>query len=533
MRWFLNRKTSFKLLSTFVLIAVILAGVSIYSMSTMKTLRGNVWMTYEKTLVPMSHLTQAQIDLYKLKIMWQEIALSDLKADNSKKLEEIKTMRQDIEKNVNIYADVYLDFGEEIQQKGERFREEFTLNFDYYNKVYDDAIKSVSANRSSFQQKNEELNKLHEGVTNYIEQIKAVDMEINGEEYIATGKSYSTSITILIIISILTFAMCIALGLLLTRVIARPLNEMANLVEKVAEGDLTETTNIKTKDEVGKLAQSFNTMTLNLRATVQNILSAAENLSASSEQVSASTDEIASASANQANAAQTMNELFRELSEAINAVAQNTEQAAELAGKTIKIAQDGEKVLLSSVEGTNHVSDQMAKLEEDSHKIGEIIEVIDDIADQTNLLALNAAIEAARAGEQGRGFAVVADEVRKLAERSGEATKQITTIIKGMQHHTTLSVQSVQEGLVYTQQSSEAFESIINMVHDTGNKVTEIAGASEEQAAQSEEVLTFIESISAATEEASASSEETATTANALTELAEELNASVAAFKID
>ncbi|RST75272.1 methyl-accepting chemotaxis protein [Siminovitchia acidinfaciens] len=532
MRWFLNRKTSFKLLSAFILIAVILAGVSTYAMLNMKQLRGNVWMTYEKTLVPMSHLTQAQIDLYKLEILWQDIALSESKSDNKGKLEQIKTLRQDIEKNVNIYADVYLDFGEEIQQEGERFRKEFTLNFNYYNKVYDEAIKSVSADRSSFQQRDGELSKLHEGVAKYIEEIKAVDMEINGEEYIATGKAYSMSTIILIIISILTFAICIAFGVLLTRTIARPVNEMKNLMEKVAEGDLTETANIQTKDEIGILAQSFNTMVLNMRATVQNILGAAENLSASSEQVSASTDEIASASANQANAAQTMNELFSELSEAIHAVAQNTEQAAELSNKTIQLAQDGEKVVLSSVDGANVVSEQMARLEEDSNRIGEIIEVIDDIADQTNLLALNAAIEAARAGEQGRGFAVVADEVRKLAERSGEATKQITTIIKGMQENTAKSVESVQEGLVYTKQSGEAFENIITMVNDTGNKVTEIAGASEEQAAQSAEVMTFIESISAATEEASASSEETATTANALTELAEELNASVSTFKL-
>ncbi|GIN19179.1 MAG TPA: methyl-accepting chemotaxis protein [Bacillus bacterium] len=533
MRWYLNRKTSFKLLSAFILVAVILAGVSIYAMLSMKKIHSNVWMTYEKTLVPMSHLTQAQIDLYKLETIWQDIAMSDAKADNSGKLEEIKSLRQDIEKNVNIYADAYLDFGEEIQEKGKRFREGFTSNFNEYNKAYDNAIQAISTDRGSFQQYDSELNKSHEEVANYIEEIKAVDMDINHEGYLDSGKLYSNTTTILITISILTFVFCIFLGLILTRVIARPLNEMANLVEKVAEGDLTETSDIKTKDEVGKLAQSFNSMVLNLRATVQNILSAAENLSASSEQVSASTDEIANASANQANAAQTMNELFRELSDAINAVAQNTEHAAELANKTIKIAQDGEKVVLSSVEGANIVSEQMTRLERDSNRIGEIIEVIDDIADQTNLLALNAAIEAARAGDQGRGFAVVADEVRKLAERSGEATKQITTIIKEMQENTHQSVESVEEGLAFTQQSGEAFEEIINMVNDTGNKVTEIAGASEEQAAQSAEVLTFIESISAATEEASASSEETASTANALTELAEELNASVASFKIN
>lgn len=531
MRWYLNRKTSFKLFSAFILIAVILVGVSIYAMESMKKMNYNLWMTFEKSFIPLDHLTHAQTDLYKLKVIWQEIALSESKPA-AEKLEQIKAIRQDIEKNVITYSDSYLGFDEAIEKEGEKFREEFFSSFNKYNKAYDHTIQSLAADRSNFQQLDAELNKMHEEITNFIEGIRVVDKEINGEEYAASQKRYSTTKTIMIAISISTFAICIALGLFLTRAIALPLNQMKNLMEKLAEGDLTQTADIKTNDEVGILAQSFNKMTTNLRATVQNILSAAENLSASSEQVSASTDEIASASHNQANSAQTMNELFRELSEAINSVAQNTEKAAELANNTIQIAQEGEKVLLSSMEGANVTHKQMSNLEKDSNKIGEIIKVIDDIADQTNLLALNAAIEAARAGEQGRGFAVVADEVRKLAERSGEATKQITEIIKDMQKNTAISVKSVQKGLSFTQQSGKAFENIIQMVNETGNKVTEIAGASEEQAAQSAEVLTFIESISAATEEASASSEETASTARGLTELAEELNASVAAFKL-
>src|SRR5690606_21323299 len=121
----------------------------------------------------------------------------------------------------------------------------------------------------------------------------------------------STTIKIMIAIIILTLAICISLGKMLTRIIAQPLNDMANLAEKVAAGDLTETTTIQTKDEVGRLAQSMNKMVMQLRETVGNILRAAENLSASASQVSASTEEIASSSTEQANAAQTMNELFK------------------------------------------------------------------------------------------------------------------------------------------------------------------------------------------------------------------------------
>jgi methyl-accepting chemotaxis protein len=342
---------------------------------------------------------------------------------------------------------------------------------------------------------------------------------------------HSSRITTIVIISI-SLLLSIALGYFISQIIARPLSRVVGLVGKVAVGDLREMSDIDTKDEIGQLGGSINAMVLSLRTTVGGIISSANSVAAAAQQISASTEEIASGTTSQANDAQMMNELFKELSEAINSVARNAEQAAEMSNNTLDIAKDGGHVVRSSIEGMNQVSQQMSRLEEDSNKIGEIIEVIDDIAEQTNLLALNAAIEAARAGEQGRGFAVVADEVRKLAERSGEATKQITAIIKGMQQNTQISVIAVGEGVISTQKTGEAFEHIITMVNQSANKVTEIAAASEEQAAQSSEVLTSIDSISASTEEAAASSEETAATAQSLAQLAEELNHAVAVFKI-
>ena len=343
----------------------------------------------------------------------------------------------------------------------------------------------------------------------------------------------NTARWILIGIIILSIVIGLGLAIAISQMITRPLQKVVALVSKVAKGDLRDTTDINTRDEVGQLAQSVNAMVAQLREIMSGVLSAAENVSAASQEIAAATEQIASGSTAQAESAETVNQVFRELSTAINSVAKNAEEAAELSSKTADVARNGEVIVQDSVSGMNKVREQIARLNEDSNRVGEIVEVIDDIADQTNLLALNAAIEAARAGDQGRGFAVVADEVRKLAERSGEATKQINTIIKTMQANTQASVQAVQAGVASTQKSGDAFSKIVSMVNSSADKVTEIAAAGEEQSAQASEVLVSVETIAAAAHESAASSEETASSTQSLAQLAEELNRYVSVFKVN
>ncbi|WP_409344637.1 methyl-accepting chemotaxis protein [Paenibacillus sp. MBLB4367] len=349
----------------------------------------------------------------------------------------------------------------------------------------------------------------------------------------AAEKRFDTVLyAVIVIVIVVSVSMILFVALLFRKI--KPLRLVVDKLGQLAEneGDLTARLPVTSKDEIGELSGSFNRMLGNYQQFVRDIMSSAQSVSAAAMQISATTEEMASGTQNQSHATITINELFRELTAGMDTVARNAEQAAVLSEQATKIAQDGGSVIFASIEGMTALNAQMTLLAHNSEQIGDIIEVIDEIAAQTNLLALNAAIEAARAGEQGRGFAVVADEVRKLAERSAAATKQITGIIEGMQNNTKLSVAAVENGVVSSQQSGKAFDQILSIVKDTSYKITEIAAATEEQTAQSSDVLGSVEAIAATSQQTAAATQETAASAQSLAHMAEKLQTYVGAFRV-
>ncbi|TSI10776.1 methyl-accepting chemotaxis protein [Lysinibacillus sp. BW-2-10] len=350
------------------------------------------------------------------------------------------------------------------------------------------------------------------------------------DKEITAANKQSTIISIVTII--VALVVLVFMGNIISKLITRPIKEVLTLMGEAAKGDLTVSSTYNSKDEVGLIFQSFNEMIAGLREDIKAVSDQSTNLASSSEEISASTEEIASGTQVQAQSASDTTEMVREMADAVQAVSRNAEEAASATENTVNVALQGGEVIRETVVGMEEISAKINELASKSVQIGEIIEVIDDIAEQTNLLALNAAIEAARAGEAGKGFAVVADEVRKLAERSGKATKEISDLIMSIQANTEDSVDAVQIGNERAQKAGHMFQEIIEVIQESAKKVIEIAAASEEQAAQSAEVLVSVENIASITEETAASVQETAATATDLARMAEQLNEVAAKFKV-
>ena len=335
---------------------------------------------------------------------------------------------------------------------------------------------------------------------------------------------------------------------LLRSMILKPINEMMLISKDIAqgEGDLTKRVPVHGADEIASLGGYFNMFIEKLQKMIgkvahvtDKVASASVELSATAEEISKGTDTLTSRASQTAAAVEEMNAT-------VSQVAQNSGKAATLAQETVKTAKDGGSVVSDTISGMQQLSDAVsssatiiAELGKSSDQIGEIVRVIEDIADQTNLLALNAAIEAARAGEQGRGFAVVADEVRKLAERTTKATKEIGDMIRQIQQDTRGAVESMQQGTVkvtsgvdLVNKTGEALARIVEMVSESADMIRQIAVASEEQSVATQQIANDIENVAKVTKESASGANESAKASHDLSQLATELQGIVGSFKL-
>ncbi|MCU0454297.1 MAG: methyl-accepting chemotaxis protein [Bacteroidetes bacterium] len=419
------------------------------------------------------------------------------------------------------------------------------VSIERFNRLYDRLIDLMSERQYAAAQALVSSEITHEttALQEQLTRLRSIS-DADARSVVAHAHSLSgTALYMIIGIVGLTIPAAIFLGLFIATSISKPL---VRLIHSIDSADLNTTFQNARQDEVGQLMRSFETFTGTIRQTLLGVAEAAAAVASASSQISASTEEMAAGAQQQSAQSTDVSSAVEEMSKTIYENSRNAGKTADAAAQAKQAASAGGHVVQQTVGGMRRIAsvvqqsaDTVRALGRSSEQIGAIISVIDDIADQTNLLALNAAIEAARAGEQGRGFAVVADEVRRLAERTTTATKEIADTIRRIQGETADAVTSmevgtkeVDEGIQMADKAGHSLQSIVDLSQRVTDMVTQMATASEQQAGASEEISKSVEGISSVTQETATGIQQIARTAEDLNRLTEEMQRMIGRFML-
>ncbi|CDZ95207.1 chemotaxis sensory transducer [Pseudomonas saudiphocaensis] len=408
------------------------------------------------------------------------------------------------------------------------------------------ALEAYFASLDGYKNSLRALKAIGPGLTEHASAIQRLTEELQSHQIALRDADSAAARSLQVIGALAALLLGLLAAVVITRQITHPLHHTMRIAERIAQGDLTATEPATRRDELGNLQRGIQSMAATLRELIAGIRDSATQIAAAAEELSVVTEQTSTGAQKQKIETDQVATAMHEMSATVQDVARNAEAAAEAATHADNEARQGDEVVnevITQIERlaseVNRSTEAMTHLEQESHKIGSVMDVIKAVAEQTNLLALNAAIEAARAGEAGRGFAVVADEVRTLAQRTQQSTEEIEGLVAGLQSGTQRVSASLNSShhlagssVTLTRKAGTALIAINSGVSSIQSMNQQIAAAAEQQSAVAEEISRSVLNVRDVTEQSSTATQEIAKSSTELARLGHQLTGMVSRFRI-
>lgn len=526
----------------FGLIALIVVVLGFVTISRMQAMNDESLEVEENWLPSITALGELTKSMMRLRVLTMRTVVLNDPPQVAATRDLISQVRQNIETS-------QADFAKRLTIQSERDAfARFTQAANQYFPLQAEAVRLAVAGRKDDASEvlNGPINGHADVLTQALNELMVIDREGAAQAARDSKAVFSGAITLVLVTIGAAVLLTIVLAWLFTRSVVNPLNQAVALAETVASGDLTQRIEIEGKDEPARLLMALKTMQGNLRDTIQNITSSSSQLASAAEELNAVTEDSTRGLYQQNQEIEQAATAVNQMTSAVDEVARNAVATSEASRESDRTAQHGREQVLKTVTSIGALADdvtstagQVETLAGKVNDISKMLDVIRSVAEQTNLLALNAAIEAARAGEAGRGFAVVADEVRSLAHRTQQSTKEIEEMIGGVQQGAELAVSAMKSSnerahstLDVARAAGDALDEIAKAISQISERNLVIASASEEQAQVTREVDRNLTNIRDLSMQTSAGANQTTAASQELSRLAVDLNAMVTRFTI-